>query len=54
MRKLLSAVKMVIDLERIGDVLAYVAGCARALGSRVDAGDMADMVRMASFVEHMQ
>jgi phosphate transport system protein len=53
-RDLLSSMKMVIDLERIGDLLVSVSGCACALSSgRLLAEDISDLVKMASVVERM-
>lgn len=52
-RELVTCMKMVIDLERIGDLLASVAGCARALGNRLDAEDAGELIRMTSFLERM-
>jgi phosphate transport system protein len=52
-RELLSSMKMAIDLERIGDLLASVATCASALGSRLSTDDVADLVKMASMIEKM-
>lgn len=52
-RELLSSLKMLIDLERIGDLLAFVANCARALGNNLDTPDLSDLVKMASIVEKM-
>jgi phosphate transport system protein len=52
-RDLLSSMKMVIDLERVGDLFASVASCARALGNRVPVEDLGDLVKMATVVEKM-
>jgi phosphate transport system protein len=52
-RELLSAVKMVIDLERIGDLLASVADCARALGERMEPDDVGELIRAVSLLERM-
>jgi phosphate transport system protein len=52
-RELLSCMKMAIDLERIGDLLSSVASCARALGYRIQADDMCDLVRIATLLERM-
>jgi phosphate transport system protein len=52
-RELLSTVKMIIDLERIGDLLASVAGCGRALGARMEAEDVGELIRIVSILERM-
>ncbi len=52
-RELLICMKFLIDLERIGDLLASVAGCAAALGNRVAMQDVSDLVRMATVLEKM-
>ena len=52
-RELLSSMKMVIDLERIADLFASVAGCAAALGTSISVDDVRDLVKMASVVEKM-
>jgi phosphate transport system protein len=52
-RELLSAMKMVIDLERIGDLLASVADCAGALDGRLRPDDVNDLVKMATLLEKM-
>lgn len=52
-RELLSSVMMVVDLERIGDLLASVAGCARALDKRLRQDDITDLVKMATMLENM-
>ncbi len=52
-QELVSAMKMVIDLERIGDLLASVASCARALANRILLEDLSDLVRMATVIEKM-
>ncbi len=52
-RELLACMKLMIGLERIGDLLVGFAQRARAVGSRLEAQDIADMTSMASFVERM-
>jgi phosphate transport system protein len=52
-RELLTAMKIVIDLERIGDLLASVATCARALKDRLDTEDAGELIRMTTTLERM-
>jgi phosphate transport system protein len=52
-RELLSSMKMVIDLERIGDLFASVASYARAIAARLAVEDVSDLVKMATIVEKM-
>jgi len=52
-RELLTAMKIVIDLERIGDLMASVASCARALKERLDAEDSGELIRMTTTLERM-
>ncbi len=52
-RELLSSMKIVIDLERVTDLFASVAGCGSALGNRLAMADVTDLVRMATLVENM-
>jgi phosphate transport system protein len=52
-RELLTAMKIVIDLERIGDLLASVASCARALKERLDTEDAGELIRMTAILERM-
>jgi len=52
-RELLTAMKIVIDLERIGDLLASVAACARALKQRLDTEDAGELIRMTAILERM-
>jgi phosphate transport system protein len=52
-RELLACMKFMIDLERIGDLLASVATCARAMGDRVGMDDVTDLVKLASVLEKM-
>ena len=51
--ELLAEMKMVIDLERIGDLLASVAGNARTLGIRLDDEDAGELIRMSTILERM-
>jgi len=51
-RELLACMKIVIGLERIGDLLLTVASCAQAAGS-LDPQDTRDLIRMATVLEKM-
>lgn len=52
-RELLACMKFVVDLERIGDLLASVSGCAGGLERRIATQDMSDLIRMTAVLEHM-
>lgn len=52
-RELLACLKFIIDLERIGDLLAAVSSCSAALQRRVATQDMGELVRMATVLENM-
>jgi phosphate transport system protein len=52
-RELLTCMKMVIDLERICDLLASVAASVVTLGDRLQAEDAGELIRMATLLEHM-
>ena len=52
-REALACMKIVVDLERIGDLLSSVAGRSRNVLSRLDLDDVADLIRMASVLEQM-
>lgn len=52
-RELLACMKFIVDLERIGDLLASVSGCSAGLHRRISTQDMGDLVRMATILEHM-
>lgn len=52
-RELLACLKFIIDLERIGDLLAAVSNCSAALQRRVATQDMGYLVQMATTLEHM-
>lgn len=51
--ELLACLKFIIDLERIGDLLAAVSSCSSALQRRVATQDMSELVRMATVLENM-
>jgi len=52
-REALACMKIVIDLERIGDLLASVASRSRHVQFRFAIDDTADLIRMASVLEQM-
>ena len=52
-RELLACMKFIVDLERIGDLLASVSSCAIGVQTRISAQDMSDLIRMATILEHM-
>jgi len=52
-REALACMKIVVDLERIGDLLSSVAGRSRNVLSRLDLDDVANFIRMASVLEQM-
>jgi phosphate transport system protein len=52
-RELLTCLKFIIDIERIGDLLASVANCSSALGPRLSMDDLGDLVRMCCILERM-
>jgi phosphate transport system protein len=52
-RQLLACMKVVIGLERIGDLLLSFATSAQATGSRIDSRDARDLTQMATILEKM-
>ena len=52
-RELLCCMKLMTDLERIGDLVSTFAIGARALGSRLEPMDVKDLIRIASILEKM-
>jgi phosphate transport system protein len=52
-RQLLACMKVVIGLERIGDLLLSFATSAQAVGSRLDSRDTRDLTQMATVLEKM-
>jgi len=52
-RELLACMKIMIDLERIGDLVSSMVGRAEAIGSRVEMDDISDLIRMCSVLEKM-
>ena len=51
--ELLACMKFIVDLERIGDLLASVSSCSAGLQRRISTQDMGDLIRMATVLEHM-
>ena len=52
-RELLSCMKFMSDLERIGDLVSTFASGARALGAKLEPQDVQDLIRIASVLEKM-
>ena len=52
-RELLMCLKCVTDLERIGDLVAGLGVRAQAIRAHIEMDDVADLVRMATLLEHM-
>jgi len=52
-RELLACMKIMIGLERIGDLLLSFANSATAVGSRIEPQDIRDLTQMASILEKM-
>lgn len=52
-RQLLACMKLVIGLERIGDLLLSFATSAQAAANRVDSQDARDLTQMATILEKM-
>ncbi|MGC1653048.1 MAG: PhoU domain-containing protein [Candidatus Sulfotelmatobacter sp.] len=52
-RQLLGCMKVMIGLERIGDLLLSFATSAQAAGGRIDAQDARDLTQMATVLEKM-
>jgi len=52
-RQLLACMKVMIGLERIGDLLLSFANSAQAAGSRLDSRDARDLTQMATILEKM-
>ncbi len=52
-RQLLACMKLMIGLERIGDLLLSFATSAQAAGGRLDSQDARDMTQMATILEKM-
>lgn len=52
-RELLACMKIMIGLERIGDLLLSFANSGTAVGSRIEPQDVRDLTQMASILEKM-
>jgi phosphate transport system protein len=52
-RELLACMKIMIGLERIGDLLLSFASSAQAVGARLDPQDTRELTRMATVLEKM-
>jgi phosphate transport system protein len=52
-RQLLACMKLMIGLERIGDLLLSFATSAQATGNRLDSQDARDLTQMATILEKM-
>jgi phosphate transport system protein len=52
-RQLLACMKLMIGLERIGDLLLSFASSAQAAASRLDSEDTRDLTQMATLLEKM-
>ncbi len=52
-RELLACMKIMIDLERIGDLISSMVSRSQAIGSRIDMEDIGDLIRMCSVLEKM-
>jgi len=52
-RQLLACMKLMIGLERIGDLLLNFATSAQAAGNRLDSRDARDLTQMATVLEKM-
>lgn len=52
-RELLACMKIMIDLERIGDLVSSMVSRAQAISNRVDMEDVNDLIRMCTVLEKM-
>jgi phosphate transport system protein len=50
---LLTCMKFIVDLERIGDLILSMVSCAGALGPKIGMEDVTDLVKMCSRLEKM-
>jgi phosphate transport system protein len=52
-RELLTCLKFVIDLERIGDLVSGFASRSKAVGRRISSGDTQELLQMLTILETM-
>ncbi len=52
-REMLACLKLVTDLERVGDLISSFASRARGVGRRIEMEDVAELTQMASMLERM-
>ena len=52
-RELLACMKVMIDLERIGDLISSLVSRAEAIGERLEMDDIHDLIRMCTVLEKM-
>ena len=52
-RELLACMKVMIDLERVGDLVSSMVSRAEAIGHRVEMDDVKDLIRMCTVLEKM-
>lgn len=52
-RELLACMKLMTDLERIGDLVSSFAARARAVGTQLEMQDVSELLKMASVLEQM-
>lgn len=52
-RELLACMKIMVDLERIGDLVSSTVSRAEAVGYRVEMEDVNDLIRMCTVLEKM-
>src|SRR5256885_9522953 len=52
-RELLACLKCTMDLERIGDLLCSFASIYQAMQSKIEMGDVNELIRMACVIEKM-
>ena len=52
-RELLACMKVMIDLERIGDLVSSMVSRAEAIGERIEMDDVNDLIRMCTVLEKM-
>ena len=52
-RELLACMKVMIDLERVGDLVSSTVSRAEAIGDRLEMDDVNDLIRMCTVLEKM-